>query len=120
MSWQQRVDDALTARRATDTLRRRYVVSQGAGRWLVANGRQYLNFSSNDYLGLSQHPQIIRAWQQAATRFGVGSGGAGPISGFFVAAPAVGGGPGEMVGIPPPPLVYFCLAAETAGISPLM
>ncbi|EAA8966719.1 8-amino-7-oxononanoate synthase, partial [Salmonella enterica] len=25
MSWQQRVDDALTARRATDTLRRRYV-----------------------------------------------------------------------------------------------
>lgn len=29
MSWQQRVDDALTARRATDTLRRRYVVSQG-------------------------------------------------------------------------------------------
>ncbi|VEA40586.1 8-amino-7-oxononanoate synthase [Salmonella enterica subsp. enterica] len=64
MSWQQRVDDALTARRATDTLRRRYVVSQGAGRWLVANGRQYLNFSSNDYLGLSQHPQIIRAWQQ--------------------------------------------------------
>ncbi|MBE5649683.1 hypothetical protein HIN51_16020, partial [Salmonella enterica subsp. enterica serovar Dublin] len=27
MSWQQRVDDALTARRATDTLRRRYVVS---------------------------------------------------------------------------------------------
>ncbi len=23
------------ARRATDTLRRRYVVSQGAGRWLV-------------------------------------------------------------------------------------
>ncbi|EBP5757553.1 8-amino-7-oxononanoate synthase, partial [Salmonella enterica] len=26
MSWQQRVDDALTARRVTDTLRRRYVV----------------------------------------------------------------------------------------------
>ncbi|PVO04369.1 8-amino-7-oxononanoate synthase, partial [Salmonella enterica subsp. enterica serovar Typhimurium] len=25
MSWQQRVDDALTARRVTDTLRRRYV-----------------------------------------------------------------------------------------------
>ncbi|EBQ2071350.1 8-amino-7-oxononanoate synthase, partial [Salmonella enterica] len=85
MSWQQRVDDALTARRVTDTLRRRYVVSQGAGRWLVANGRQYLNFSSNDYLGLSQHPQIIRAWQQAATRFGVGSGGSGHISGYSVA-----------------------------------
>ncbi|QUJ08977.1 hypothetical protein KCP77_18305 [Salmonella enterica subsp. enterica] len=65
-----------------DTLRRRYVVSQGAGRWLVANGRQYLNFS-NDYLGLMH--RIIRARQQAATRFGVGSGGSGHIKGYSVA-----------------------------------
>ena len=48
MTWQQKIDDALTARRRADALRRRYAVTQGAGRWLQADGRQYLNFSSND------------------------------------------------------------------------
>ncbi|XNM59507.1 hypothetical protein ACLK1S_04750 [Escherichia coli] len=54
------IDAALDARRAADALRRRYPVAQGAGRWLVVDDCQYLNFSSNDYLGLSHHPQIIR------------------------------------------------------------
>ena len=66
MIWQEKIDAALDARRVADALRRRYPVAQGAGRWLVADDCQYLNFSSNDYLGLSHHPQIIRAWQQGA------------------------------------------------------
>lgn len=89
MTWQQKIDDALTARRRADALRQRYAVTQGAGRWLQADGRQYLNFSSNDYLGLSHHPQIICAWQQGAERFGVGSGGSGHVSGYSVAHQAL-------------------------------
>ena len=46
MSWQEKINAALDARRAADALRRRYPVAQGAGRWLVADDRQYLNFSS--------------------------------------------------------------------------
>lgn len=84
MSWQEKINAALDARRAADALRRRYPVAQGAGRWLVADDRQYLNFSSNDYLGLSHHPQIIRAWQQGAEQFGIGSGGSGHVSGYSV------------------------------------
>ncbi len=52
MSWQEKINAALDARRAADALRRRYPVAQGAGRWLVADDRQYLNFSCNDSIGL--------------------------------------------------------------------
>lgn len=41
-----------------------------------------LNFSSNDYLGLSQHPQVIQACQQAAAEYGVGSGASMMVSGY--------------------------------------
>lgn len=89
MSWQEKINAALDARRAADALRRRYPVAQGAGRWLVADDRHYLNFSSNDYLGLSHHPQIIRARKLSAEQFGVGSGGSGHVSGYSVAHQAL-------------------------------
>ncbi len=63
MSWQQRIDRALDERRAAEAFRRRLPVTHGAGRWLEREGERWLNFSSNDYLGLSQHPAIIAAWR---------------------------------------------------------
>ncbi len=57
-------------------------------RWLVASDRQS-ELPSNDYLGLSHHPQIIRAWKQGAEQFGVGSGGSGHVSGYSVAHQAL-------------------------------
>jgi len=89
MSWQQRIDAALDERRAVDALRTRRAVSQGAGRWLTLGEQRFCNFSSNDYLGLSQHPAVIRAWQQGAERYGVGSGGSGHVSGYTTAHQAL-------------------------------
>lgn len=82
MSWQVRVEQALADRRASDSFRTRQVNERGIGRFLVANGMRHLNFSSNDYLGLSQHPEIIRAWQTGAEKYGVGSGGSGHVTGY--------------------------------------
>lgn len=85
MSWQQRIEAALSERRAADALRRRITVEQGAGRWLTLDGEHFCNFASNDYLGLSQHPQVIAAWQQGAAQYGVGSGGSGHVVGHTAA-----------------------------------
>lgn len=44
-------------------------------------GREYLRMNSNSYLGLSQHPNLIRAEHEAAKRYGVGPGAVRFISG---------------------------------------
>lgn len=42
----------------------------------------YLNFSSNDYLGLAQEPCLKNAWQEGIKRYGNGSGGSALITGY--------------------------------------
>jgi 8-amino-7-oxononanoate synthase len=42
------------------------------------------NFCSNDYLGLSGHPEVVRAFASAAARFGVGSGASHLVTGHGV------------------------------------
>lgn len=51
---------------------RREVVPAGAH--VKVNGQPMLQFCSNDYLGLSQHPALIEAARQGALEFGVGAG----------------------------------------------
>jgi 8-amino-7-oxononanoate synthase len=38
------------------------------------DGRDYVAFCSNDYLGLAAHPQLIEAVREGAARYGVGAG----------------------------------------------
>ena len=48
---------------------------------VVINGKRVLMFSSNNYLGLANHPELKRASMDAASRYGTGSGGSRLISG---------------------------------------
>ncbi|MEL6116312.1 8-amino-7-oxononanoate synthase [Photobacterium sp. SP02] len=41
----------------------------------------HINFSSNDYLGLAQCPELIAAWQQGLSVYGAGSGGSPLVTG---------------------------------------
>lgn len=43
--------------------------------------REYIDLSSNDYLGLSAHPKMIAAAKEAAERYGVGSSASRLLSG---------------------------------------
>lgn len=42
----------------------------------VVNGKEVVIFSSNDYLGLSCHPEVIKGASEAAKKYGIGTGGA--------------------------------------------
>ena len=119
MSWQQRIDRALDERRAAEAFRRRLPVTHGAGRWLEREGERWLNFSSNDYLGLSQHPAIIAAWQQGATRYGVGAGGSGHVSGYSEAHRALEEALADWLGYPRALLFISGFAANQALIAAL-
>lgn len=83
MSWQTYLDNRLDERRNTPLWRKRQVIKHSNGRFLTTiSEEKYLNFSGNDYLGISQHSEVIKAWQQGANKYGVGSGGSGHITGF--------------------------------------
>lgn len=45
-------------------------------------GQTYLNFSSNDYLGLSRAPELIAALHRGAQQYGVGSGASPLVTGY--------------------------------------
>ncbi|WP_420264023.1 8-amino-7-oxononanoate synthase [Candidatus Magnetominusculus dajiuhuensis] len=51
------------------------------GRTITIAGREFLNFSSNDYLGLASNPVIVRAAQNALMDFGHGAGASRLLSG---------------------------------------
>ncbi|MEX0493219.1 8-amino-7-oxononanoate synthase [Raoultella terrigena] len=120
MSWQQRIEQALSERRQADAFRSRQPVAQGARRWLTREGQRWLNFSSNDYLGLSQHPQIVAAWQQGAERYGVGSGGSGHVSGYSDAHRQLEEALADWLGYPRALLFISGFAANQALIAALL
>jgi glycine C-acetyltransferase len=57
------------------------VVESRQGPEIVLDGKRVLNFSSNDYLGFSQHPRIMEAAKKAIDDYGVGSGAVRTIVG---------------------------------------
>lgn len=57
------------------------VVEREQGPSLIVDGQEVLNFSSNNYLGLANHPALREAAKEAIDRYGCGSGASRLISG---------------------------------------
>ncbi|AQT60699.1 8-amino-7-oxononanoate synthase [Cellvibrio sp. PSBB023] len=71
----------LAERRAAHLYRTRKLLQSPQAPHVVVDGKNYLAFCSNDYLGLANHPDVILALQNAANKFGVGSGASHLVAG---------------------------------------
>ncbi len=65
---------ALEQRRNNSLYRQRRLLESAQAAEVVIDGKPCINFCSNDYLGLANHPAVVTAFQQAANDYGVGSG----------------------------------------------
>lgn len=70
----ERLGAVLQQRRQQGLYRQRLTLRSAQGPMVRIDGREYLNFCSNDYLGLAAHPRVVERFRRAAAEFGVGSG----------------------------------------------
>lgn len=75
----------LARRQEARQARRRLTVEPLDSTHVRLDGRVFLNFASNDYLGLTHHPRVVAAAREASARYGAGSGASGLISGYTAA-----------------------------------
>ncbi|MDZ7661745.1 8-amino-7-oxononanoate synthase [Thiohalophilus sp.] len=76
-----KLQQSLEERRARQLYRSRQVLEGPQGPRVVIDGREYLNFCSNDYLGLANHPEVKQAFKRGVDEFGAGSGAAHLVTG---------------------------------------
>jgi 8-amino-7-oxononanoate synthase len=74
MDWQASLQSDLEQRHGAQLYRQRRLLESPQSAHIVVAGRECINFSSNDYLGLANHPRVVAAFTRAAQRYGVGSG----------------------------------------------
>ena len=81
MNLDQILQARLQQQRALNLYRSRKTVQSPQATCIQVDGKELLNFCSNDYLGLASHPDVTARLKQAADSFGVGSGASHLVNG---------------------------------------
>ncbi|GBE03934.1 MAG TPA: 8-amino-7-oxononanoate synthase [Nitrospirae bacterium] len=76
-------NNELNCLKKQNLLRETVCINSSNGSKIVINGKTYTDFSSNDYLNLSQHPAIISAASNALKKKNLGSGASRLLSGTY-------------------------------------
>src|SRR5215470_17144782 len=75
------LDDEVAALRERHLYRPLRIMSSAQGPIVSVDERRLISLSSNDYLGLTNHPRVREAAFRAALEFGAGSGAVRTIAG---------------------------------------
>jgi len=81
MSKLQWIQDELQNLKDGGLYNRIRTLSSPQGAWLVVDGKRVLNFCSNNYLGMANHPRLVQAARQAVEKYGVGPAAVRTIAG---------------------------------------
>ncbi|MDD5135772.1 MAG: aminotransferase class I/II-fold pyridoxal phosphate-dependent enzyme, partial [Candidatus Omnitrophica bacterium] len=77
----EKIEDFLTERAREGLLRRLRPATARKGGKIYFGQKEYVDLSSNDYLGLSSHPKMVEAAREAAEAYGVGASASRLLSG---------------------------------------
>lgn len=77
----QWIQDELQNLKEAGLYNRIRTLSSPQGAWLVVDGKRALNFCSNNYLGLANHPSLRQAAQSAIDTYGIGPAAVRTIAG---------------------------------------
>lgn len=119
-SWLQALPQQVQALRDQHLLRTRRQVVPESGAYIQVNGRSMLQFCSNDYLGLSQHPALIAAAHQGAAELGVGAGGSPMVNGHSSANAELEGALARYLQLPRALYFYAGFATNVSVIPALV
>lgn len=78
------IDKELNSRKERNQFRKlQALMPDKNGPAVEKNGKRLINFCSNDYLGLSRHPELVRKSKEYAEQYGAGSTASRLVSGTY-------------------------------------
>ncbi len=75
------IDEELKGLRDAGLYNRIRTLGSPQGAWLMVDGKKALNFCSNNYLGLANHPRLVQAAKEAIDAYGIGPAAVRTIAG---------------------------------------
>lgn len=71
IEWVDFLNKNLKKTKINNLYRYRKIIQYSSGRFLIYKNKKYINFSSNDYLGLGKSNKIVKAWKYGLDKYGL-------------------------------------------------